>query len=819
MATSNAPEESDSRTSSVGRKRGSAQISQNPSTASSSTGEPTGSQPRPKRRGDRSRAVRKQRKQDALEIDENDDPSSSGKRQKVEGNAESAQEEATPSNEKAAPGTVSWNKGVQQTLRTSFGAKAAAVSKGSKKTNSSEEVPASQTKQGDEDVNEKAAVPSRREKRATMEAERQEKIARKAVMSGEVELPKPTQKLNVGGEGNDEIWVKYSLDHNPFSHGQPKRKQVKNWIIRELQNRFIPYFLVYNKDVLEKLDEDKVQQVLSAFVDHQPAYDDFAKEEGHKVIKETGFIGFCKNQLKSARNRRRDEKIQHKGQDLDAMATENPFGKLVSGADVSNAVSDIDEKEFEVDEDDEMDMVESDGSAEIEDDVTDASDSPQSKAHSTGAKSSAAGRSRADSEASYETHPVDAAIESRLNSSTTPAPETEPYNEFLVPTTPPQAEAKTLPPVAGLAQQELAVLAQVQRYYPGLASDQPHCLACNEDGHIAAFCPKLTCETCGVRGEHFTYACPQNIVCSKCREKGHRIENCKEKLDRSISDGVVCEICGSIKHIGDNCHLLWRSYNPDSTATKKMKVMLVDCYSCGALGHFGTECGLRGTRMPYGGQSWTAENRARYLEGAATGSKTTFTNNGGMAIRGMARNDPVTISESEDEGFIRPKVVQPPAPKHFNFSSNRPAPNNGLPSYAQQPPPPQHGWTAVNGDGHYRAENFSNRYGMDYADSFRGDDDFHSFTNNGRGRDDLFGSGGRNDEPFRPQNNGGGNGGGRNQNRDPFPARQATNKPPPNRRNNGRGGMGGGGRGRSGPSGGGGRGGAPGGRGGRGGRH
>ena len=270
--------------------------------------------------------------------------------------------------------------------------------------------------------------------------------------------------------------------------------------------------------------------------------------------------------------------------------------------------------------------------------------------------------------------------------------------------------------------------------------------------------------------------------------------------------------------------MLWRSYDPDNLATvKKVQSMLVDCYACGALNHFGTECGLRGGRMPYGGQSWTTENRLRYLIGGNGGSKA-----GGMSIKGMARNDPVNISDSEDEGFIRPKVAPPP-PKHLKFADRVTMPNppppqrsNGLPSYAIQPPPPQQGWAAVNGDGHYRAENFSNRNGMDYADEYRGDrgdEDFHSFTNNGRDHDDLFR--GRNEEPFRA----GGNGGGRNGNRDPFPARQPPRNsgPAPGRvgrppRNSGVGRGGGGGRGP--PSGGRGRGrgGGSGARGGRGGR-
>lgn len=690
--------------------------------------------------------------------------------------------------------------------------------------NAAGEASVSQSEQKDKDIGEKDAAPVAQEQQKTAESEKNEKPrnetkkAKAARLQKGLEqkpLPKPTQKLNVGEEGS-EIWVKYSLEHAPFPHGAAKKQKTKHWIRREVQNRFVPYLLTYNVDILDKFDEDKMVKVLSSFIDHQPLYDDYARSEGHKIIEDKSFRGYCRNQLKAARTKKKADKKQHKGQETSETA--NSFGKLVASTDVSNAASDIDEEELEEDdEDDEMDIsiVESNESGEIEDDVTDASESSQSKANSAGDQASAAGkagRSRSESEASYSPHPVDEVLESRLNA------DRESHSEFRVDL--PTTETK-MPPVAGLKQQTLTVLAEVQKYYPGLATEQPHCLTCGEDGHVAAFCPRLSCKTCGERGVHFTYACPQNIVCAKCREKGHTVANCPEKLARSVSDGVVCEICSSTKHIGDNCHLLWRSYNPDTLAIKKVPYMLIDCYSCGALNHFGTECGLRGTRMPYAGQTWTAENRERYLEGNDSGSKDfPMRTKNGMSIRGMARNEPISISDSEEETFIRPKVVPQPQKTHLRFSDrvslpNAPPRNNNLPMYAQQPPPPpRQDWAAVNGNGAY--ETFSSRNGMDYADDFRDNDDFHSFR--GRDHDDLYRSSGRQNEPFRAANNGnngriGGGGGVRNATSDPFPARPQRNGGP----SPGRGGRPPQNSGRGGGAGGRGRGGAPGGRGGRGG--
>ena len=130
MAASTAPEESDSRTSSVGRKRGSAQISQNPSTASSSTGEPSGASSRASRRS------RKRAKKDNADIDYTAD---FDRKQRIELDPSKEQANAAPRNESVAADVVTWNKGVQPTLRTSFGGKAAKILKGSSALNTAGE--------------------------------------------------------------------------------------------------------------------------------------------------------------------------------------------------------------------------------------------------------------------------------------------------------------------------------------------------------------------------------------------------------------------------------------------------------------------------------------------------------------------------------------------------------------------------------------------------------------------------------------------------------------------------------------------------------
>ena len=828
----------------VGRKRGSQHNSQNPSTANSSTSEVSGR----KKRSDRKRQRTREQRQETKKREREEDLEDIGqqflerqKKQKLQSEVE-AQDAPQPGGKNLATNAVSWNKGVQPGLRTSFGKKPAGVLKPSAEQNVEGEASSAQSegKFGDneENVEPTAGIANvgktnadKNEKREAKKGARARKAQARAGL-GPDDLPKPTQKLNVGRDG-EEIWVKYSLEHNPRSKRDEKKDRTKHWVNKEVQNRFVPRLLIYNADILDKLDEEKIKEVISAFIAHQPLYDDEARTEAYKATDRQEFSNYCKNQLKKAKNVAIQ---QRQKQGNPPLASENPFEKLLASTDVSNAVSDIDENEFEEQGGEDMDisMAESNESGEISDDGSDASDFPKWKTRAAGDRS---GRSP-----SFEPHPVDAAIESRLSNNTNNANNTtganndtnmEPKSEVEVidmTADTPEKPTKNLPPITGLPQQLSIALAEVQKYYPDIgARDQPYCLACSSGGHIAAFCPELTCATCHVRGEHFTYACPQNIICSKCREAGHRTEDCQEKLARSVADGVVCEICGSTKHIGDNCHLLWRTYDPKKITVRKVHSMLVDCYSCGGLNHFGTECGLRGTnRMPYAGQSWTVENRARYLEASATGAKNSNGRNGsGFAIRGMARNEPIQISDSEEETFIRPKVAPrapPPQKQHLKFADRVTMPNqalppppppprnNNLPIYAQQPPPLQQNWGAVQGNGAYRAENFAMRNGMDYADDYREEQDYQSL--NGKDHDDLYRHNPRNDKPFRPQQN-------TALSRDPF-----STRPPPREgkrvrqpRSNGPSGSGrgrGGGVGtRGGRSGGGG---GEGGRGGRGGR-
>ena len=162
MATSNAPDDTDSRTSSVGRKRGSQQNSQTPSTANSSTSEVSGRKRRSDRKRQRAREQRQETKKRARDEDPEDNDPQSLERQKKQRlqNESEAQDAPQPGVKDSATNVVSWNKGVQPVLRTSFGKRPAGVSKPSAQQNVEGEAPATQSegKAGDNQENDEPAA-------------------------------------------------------------------------------------------------------------------------------------------------------------------------------------------------------------------------------------------------------------------------------------------------------------------------------------------------------------------------------------------------------------------------------------------------------------------------------------------------------------------------------------------------------------------------------------------------------------------------------------------------------------------------------------
>jgi len=213
--------------------------------------------------------------------------------------------------------------------------------------------------------------------------------------------------------------------------------------------------------------------------------------------------------------------------------------------------------------------------------------------------------------------------------------------------------------------------ALLQKYFPPAPTNYPRqrCFTCASTRHITKHCPELTCGSCGVRGVHVTSACPETIRCLKCFVTGHKTKECPEKLRAVQTEVRACDICKSTAHTETKCHHIWRTHIRDET--KKVRNIRVDCYSCGAEGHYGPECGLHQGKLLSGGLTWSRSNLHLYLDSSSqdraisAGIDYSIPNRApkGFSIKGKA-SDPILLdgNNSDENDFLRPKV--PRGPKH-----------------------------------------------------------------------------------------------------------------------------------------------------------
>lgn len=209
-----------------------------------------------------------------------------------------------------------------------------------------------------------------------------------------------------------------------------------------------------------------------------------------------------------------------------------------------------------------------------------------------------------------------------------------------------------------------AELMLLQRYFPSNTNAVERCLTCGRKGHHFASCQSMTCTVCRTTGLHSSSMCPELKRCGKCRERGHPTAECVEKLSLPKSE-LACDICGASEHIELACHLVWRSYDPSLEEICKVRDIPVNCYSCGGGDHFGPECGLHRGVIFSGGHTWSKDNLLKYIDHSSTaralsaGKDYTVPSRPGNKHMGMTGNSDYPIAlddESEEEGFIRPKV-------------------------------------------------------------------------------------------------------------------------------------------------------------------
>ncbi|KAJ2904200.1 hypothetical protein MKZ38_008530 [Zalerion maritima] len=223
-------------------------------------------------------------------------------------------------------------------------------------------------------------------------------------------------------------------------------------------------------------------------------------------------------------------------------------------------------------------------------------------------------------------------------------------------------------------------LSQLRRYFPGFA-DSDLCLSCKGAGHDRNSCPFRTCRWCGETDSHRFLGCPRRTRCKKCRQLGHRADECNEKLKATAEHELQCRHCDG-EHRDAECDLLWRTSYPDPAKVNKVKYLPASCYACGKSGHYGAECPSRDIRVPVSSAnfSWTEKNRTIYLDPGCdkhaiaygSGPEAPFTAPPAlpMKIRGKARHVEYTDDDdSDDEGLIRAPISKS-QPRSMTFATN-----------------------------------------------------------------------------------------------------------------------------------------------------
>lgn len=248
-------------------------------------------------------------------------------------------------------------------------------------------------------------------------------------------------------------------------------------------------------------------------------------------------------------------------------------------------------------------------------------------------------------------------------------------------------------------------MAYRDRYFPGLAPDAVFCVMCASSEHNSAECPEMACKFC--HKDHPCWTCPARQRCSKCKQLGHSVAECKERLILA-QDEMDCALCGSRDHIEYSCVNLTRSFRPNPSNTPKVQSLPVFCYRCGAEGHYGGDCGL--SALEKKGSSFnpfTKANASQYVD--PNSSETALAYRGGHRsaadYRSGGRPDlgksivprqhiQFESDDDDDDEFIQPIVQKPARSGHITFSGysgngsqNQEKPSARYPSSLPPKPP------------------------------------------------------------------------------------------------------------------------------------
>ncbi|KAI1759644.1 hypothetical protein GGR53DRAFT_512974 [Hypoxylon sp. FL1150] len=220
-------------------------------------------------------------------------------------------------------------------------------------------------------------------------------------------------------------------------------------------------------------------------------------------------------------------------------------------------------------------------------------------------------------------------------------------------------------------------LQQQRKYFPGVEDPSQFCLSCSGIGHKSQDCPHLRCKFCESQ-DHSSFGCPTKQRCSKCHQLGHAARDCEEKLALAAQEQDGCAFCGA-KHTEEQCTEIWRSFALTEETRKKVKDIPAFCYTCGAQGHYGPECGLPDVGGKVTGKTtWSQLNRLRYVDPDSPDVAIAWINvdppSTEFHIRGRAKRPThthfVSSDESEGEDLVH-APLQKPAPRgEIRIASN-----------------------------------------------------------------------------------------------------------------------------------------------------
>ncbi|SZF02285.1 unnamed protein product [Blumeria hordei] len=150
--------------------------------------------------------------------------------------------------------------------------------------------------------------------------------------------------------------------------------------------------------------------------------------------------------------------------------------------------------------------------------------------------------------------------------------------------------------------------------------------------------------------------------CERCRERGHKVSECPEKLSLPAFE-IVCDLCGGTGHIETDCHYIWRTFQPRPKDIFKVQSIKASCYCCGASGHYGSECGLNRHLTLSGAVTWSLANLNTYVDSNSQKRALSFDVDPsppakrGFNIKGKALNPYISDDDSDNgRSFIRPKI-------------------------------------------------------------------------------------------------------------------------------------------------------------------